>query len=93
MSIYDDYMLTQEVLLQQALQHPLPWIVDFDRTFEVRASDGYCVAECREFADAERLIEITEGVVRRATKIKPGPHLKAVPESDMRWSNGNGSGG
>ncbi len=44
----------EELAFQTFLNHPLPWKIEQDWTWEVIASDGHIVAKCpsREEADA-----------------------------------------
>lgn len=52
------------VLDHLLLEHPLPWRIDRDWTYEVLASDNTVIAKCKEYSEAEFLLQYA--VKRRA---------------------------
>ncbi len=53
---------------QQVIQHRPPWKVEYDRTREVIASDGYCIAKCGDPAAAKSLVVWAEWNRKNLTK-------------------------
>lgn len=50
----------QFLAVQSWIQHPLPWRIELDWTVEVHSSDGYIVAKCSTYEEAESVIEWAE---------------------------------
>lgn len=44
-------------------EHPPPWRVEQDWSFEVIAADGHVVAKCSASQDAEAIVEIASAIV------------------------------
>ena len=53
-------MMLRELLFQALLNHPLPWRIEQDWTYEVTASDDYIIAKCRTRQEAEEFISFAE---------------------------------
>ncbi len=59
--IRERWIDTPERINSLVAQHPLPWIIDRDWTYEVIASDGACVAKKMTYEAAATFVAIGEG--------------------------------
>lgn len=49
--------IADELLFQQMQDHPLPWHIEHDWTYEVTAADGHIIAKCRFPGQAGLIIQ------------------------------------
>lgn len=54
--------MTYNLLFHQLLTNPLPWTVDRDWAYEVRASNGAIIAKCKTPDEADAIIKAAEGI-------------------------------
>lgn len=58
--VHEDWLDSPERIAQLVKQHPLPWTIDQDWTWEVIASDGCCVAKKMTHGEAAAFIAKAE---------------------------------
>lgn len=57
------------LLIHQLINNPLPWTVDRDWTYEVKASNGVVIAKCPTHAEAQEIIKAAETIKRELDSI------------------------
>lgn len=80
----DPYDVLCEVVHWQSILHPLPWRIDADWTWEVIASDGYCVAKCDHPDKAKALVELAEHVGAKSQTVGTNERRDVASEQVMR---------
>lgn len=65
MTTITDGDIVRRIISFQIICHPLPWEVEEDWTFEVKAKDGTVIVKTPTRSEADRVIEIAVEVDRQ----------------------------
>jgi len=70
--------VARRFILQELINHPLPWKAEWDWTCEVVAADGQTVAKCASSEEAEAVIKLANKIQREIVEgeVWVGKHLK-----------------
>lgn len=60
--VADEETIARDVVFLRLLEHPLPWRVEHDWTYEVTAADGAIIAKCATAARAAAVVAIAERI-------------------------------
>lgn len=55
-----DALALVPVFANQLREHPLPWRIDRDWSWEVLASDGVVIAKCQTYMEAQIIVDLAE---------------------------------
>ena len=60
-----NFQLLEAVLRNQLREHPLPWKVERDWSYEVVATDKTIIAKCMSYDEAERVVMFAKELYKK----------------------------